>query len=206
MAGLNYANKNPSSTFTNAELLRGYGASVTASLTVALTLRKLTAGMTKGVGGNRLMILNTLVAALASSSAGYVNTTLMRQPEANSGIKVYASKDLREDECLGISKVCARQAIQETALSRVALASFCCSLPTLMVIPIQGMTPVQRFLRRSGPMGHHALSFSCIIVSLYFGLAGAVSIFEPISKRDITQCEDSLPKEHNGPVYFSKGL
>lgn len=49
------------------------------------------------------MILNTMVAAVASSSAGFVNTTLMRQPEAKSGIKVYRSPDMKEDECLGVS-------------------------------------------------------------------------------------------------------
>lgn len=206
MAGLNYANKNPSSTFTNEELLRGYSASVSASIAVALALRKLTQGMTRNVKGTRLMILNTMVAALASSSAGYVNTTLMRQPEAENGVKVYSAKSMKEAECLGSSRICAKQAIQETALSRVALSIICCSLPTLLIVPIEKVPHIQRILIRSGPAGRHALNFGAIIFSLYVGLAGAASIFEPISKRDSSLCEDSLAREHSGPIYFSKGL
>lgn len=108
MAGLNYANRNPQSTFSNEELLFGYSASVSASIAVALTLRKLTKNLTRNATGSRLLILNTMVAALASSSAGYVNTTLMRQPEAMNGIKIYSGKNLKESEYLGISKSCAK--------------------------------------------------------------------------------------------------
>ena len=78
MAGLNYANKNPSSTYTNRDLLQGYSASVSASILTAMTLRKMTAGIVARSSGPRLMMLNTMIAAVASSSAGYVNTTLMR--------------------------------------------------------------------------------------------------------------------------------
>lgn len=81
MAGLNYANKNPASTFTNQDLAQGYGAAVTSSLAVAMTLRKLTAGMSKTATGSKLILINSFVAAVASSSASYCNTTCMRQAE-----------------------------------------------------------------------------------------------------------------------------
>lgn len=115
-----------------------------------MTLRKMTEGLTKKATGPRLMILNTMVAAIASSSAGYVNTTLMRSPEAKTGIKVYSTKEMKESECLGISQNCARKAITETALSRVALASICCSLPIIILTPIERIAFVQRLLVRSG--------------------------------------------------------
>lgn len=83
MAGLNYANKNPNSTFSNEELMKGYSASVSSSLLVAITLRKLTQNLTRTATGTKLILLNTLVGSLASASAGFCNTTLMRKPEVD---------------------------------------------------------------------------------------------------------------------------
>jgi hypothetical protein len=83
MAGLNYANKNPSCTFTNEELAKGYFAAVGSSLIVAVTLRKMTANLSKGATGTKLLLLNTLVAGIASGSASFCNTTLMRQKEVD---------------------------------------------------------------------------------------------------------------------------
>ena len=78
MAGLNYANRNPMSTFTNGDLAQGYGAAVTASVVVAFILRKATANITKSATGVKLMALNSMVGALSAASAAYCNTTLMR--------------------------------------------------------------------------------------------------------------------------------
>lgn len=74
MAGLNYANKNPSSTFTNEDLVKGYGGAVSASLVVAYSLRKLTAGLQKSAKGSKLIFLNTFVGAVSSASAAFINT------------------------------------------------------------------------------------------------------------------------------------
>jgi len=41
-AGLNYGNKNSTCEYTNQDLFKGYCAAIGSSLTVALTLRKLT--------------------------------------------------------------------------------------------------------------------------------------------------------------------
>lgn len=78
MAGLNYSNKNPQSVFSNEDLMKGYMASVSASLFVALSMRKMFSSMSGSLQGSRLLIANTLVAALSCSCASYVNTTLMR--------------------------------------------------------------------------------------------------------------------------------
>ena len=137
MAGLNYANKNPESVFTNEDLARGYGASVSASLVVALSLRKLFSKVSGSLTGSRLLIVNTLVATMSCSAAGYVNTTLMRQPEARIGIPIYSDPSLSPESQLGTSKLCAAQAIQETAMTRVALGSIACILPTLILLPLE---------------------------------------------------------------------
>ena len=74
MAGLNYANKNPNSKFTNDDLVKGYGGAVGASLIVAISLRKLTAGIQKNAKGSKLILLNTFVGAISSASAAFINT------------------------------------------------------------------------------------------------------------------------------------
>lgn len=81
MAGLNYANKNASSKFTNQDLAKGYVAAVSTSIVVAMFLRKCTANITKNAKGTKLLMLNAMVGAAASASAAYCNTTLMRQAE-----------------------------------------------------------------------------------------------------------------------------
>ena len=103
MAGLNYANRNPSSTFTNQDLSMGYAAAVGSSLTVAISLRMLTSGLTKKASGSRLLVLNTIVSAFAASCAGFCNTTFMRQAEVSQGIDVFTSPDLSQNSKVGIS-------------------------------------------------------------------------------------------------------
>jgi len=83
MAGLNYSNKNPQSSFTNEDLLRGYSGAVAASLIVAISLRKMTSKITKNAKGNKLLVLNTIVGSVASACAAFCNTSLMRQPEVS---------------------------------------------------------------------------------------------------------------------------
>ena len=85
-AALNYSYKNPSCDFTNKDIAQGYGAAVSSSIVVAVALRKMTAGMTKTAKGSKLMCLNALVGAAAASSAGYINTSFMRQAEVKNGI------------------------------------------------------------------------------------------------------------------------
>jgi len=78
MAGLNYANKNASCKFSNQDMIKGYGIAVTSALLVAISLRKLTSGLTKQATGSKLLVLNALVGSCAAGSAAYCNTTSMR--------------------------------------------------------------------------------------------------------------------------------
>lgn len=78
MAGLNYANKNASATYSNQDLAIGYGGAVAASIIIGVGLRKLTEGPTKKAKGLKLMALNAFVGALAAAGAAYCNTSLMR--------------------------------------------------------------------------------------------------------------------------------
>lgn len=133
MAGLNYANKNASATYSNNDLAIGYAGAVSASIVIGVSLRKLTEGATKKATGVRLMALNSFVGAVAAAGAAYCNTTLMRQAECKSGIEVMKSPSMKPEDAVGYSRICAQKAVQETALSRVALSCICVSSPTIML-------------------------------------------------------------------------
>lgn len=80
----------------------GYASAVGSSIAVAVTLRKLTAGVTKGAKGPRLLFLNTIVNGTAGGCASFCNTYMMRQAEISKGIDVYADEKLTKK--VGISK------------------------------------------------------------------------------------------------------
>jgi hypothetical protein len=113
MATLNYQNKNASSVFTNHDLAKGFSLAVGSALFVGISLRKLTSGLTKTATGSSLLFLNALVGSLASGTAGFCNTTCIRQAEVEKGIDVFTSPDMINP--VGKSKICAKKAVQETA-------------------------------------------------------------------------------------------
>jgi hypothetical protein len=86
---MNFGNKNSSCVYTNSELFQGYLAAVGSSLTVAISLRKLTSNATKTATGRKLLFLNTLVGASAGACASFCNTFFMRKAEMTKGIKVF---------------------------------------------------------------------------------------------------------------------
>ena len=57
----------------------------------------------------------------------------MRRAEIESGIDVYKSEKLKEEDKVGISKVCAQKAVTETALSRVSLSMGVVSMPFIIM-------------------------------------------------------------------------
>tara|TARA_B110001450_G_C17584655_1_gene466444 strand:- start:402 stop:1115 length:714 start_codon:yes stop_codon:yes gene_type:complete len=101
-AGLNFGNKNSTCEYTDAELFKGYVAAVGSSLSVAITLRKLTAGVTKTATGKKLLLLNTLVGGTAGACASFCNTYFMRMAETEKGIDVFADEELTKKA--GVSK------------------------------------------------------------------------------------------------------
>jgi len=169
-------------------MIRGYSVAVTSALFVAISLRKLTSGLTKSATGPRLLVLNSLVASCAAGSASYCNTTSMRQAEVQNGIKVYSSPSLSPESHLGVSKLCAQQAVRETALSRVALSFLCVTTPTGMLLGLNRINFIKRAVAISKPL-KITQELLCIIFALKVGLPLAISIFEPVSSRDGSSCE-----------------
>jgi len=146
-AGLNYGNRNPSSTYTNKDLAVGYFAAVSSSIGVALLLRKMFSGVSSRMSGSKLILINSFVSAVASGSANFMNTFSMRYKEVENGINVYADENLTQK--VGISKVSAKKAVVETALSRVCLSFGCLMSPAVVFYMFErmGKYPQSRALK-----------------------------------------------------------
>ena len=194
-AGLNFGNKNSSCPFTTQDLVTGYLVASAASVGVGVSLRKLTSGMTKSATGNKLLILNFLVAASASGSANYCNTMIMRYQETKKGITVYKDQDLTIP--VGVSSVCATKAVTETAQSRVCMSYMCIGIPTfsMLMMSALGVMPKAR-----GPK--FIAEIGCISVGLLIALPFSLSIFPPTSSLPGKKTE--FPEEDM--LYFNKGL
>jgi hypothetical protein len=122
---MNYGNRNASSPNTLGDLMFGYSAAVTSSIGVSLGLRKLCFNMTKNLRGGPMILANALISYVAVATAGFLNSLCMRIGEMNKGIKIYDDKSGEE---MGISKVCAKTAVIQTAFSRIIL-----SMPTFTI-------------------------------------------------------------------------
>jgi hypothetical protein len=66
-AGLNFANKNSSCSYTQQDIINGYFAAVIFSLSISLNLRYFLRGLTAQAVGNQLLLLNTIVGSAAGA-------------------------------------------------------------------------------------------------------------------------------------------
>ena len=194
---MNFGNKNSSCTYTKEDLAFGYGVAVSSSISVALALRMMTAGMTRRATGKNLLMLNTFVGCTASGIASFCNTYAMRSAEINKGIEVYKNHSLTEK--LGISKIAAKNAVVETALSRTFLSTSAIIMPTVLLLGLGGVgiSPAT-FAAKT------ALDTAVFIAVLRVGLPASISMFPPTSELPATSLE---PEFHTGDkTFFSKGL
>jgi len=64
--------------YTTEDIVKSYTGACTASIGVALLIRKALSGRTAHMGGAKLIIYNSISAAAAVAIAGYTNAYLMR--------------------------------------------------------------------------------------------------------------------------------
>jgi sideroflexin-5 len=80
-AGMNYGNRNASSTYTTSDLMRGYSGAVVTSMAIALISRTMLAGRLNSLSGARLIMANATLNYFAAAFAGAGNLILMRFKE-----------------------------------------------------------------------------------------------------------------------------
>lgn len=82
---------------------------------------------------------------------------------------------------VGKSKICAKNAVKETALSRIALSIFAVSSPVFLILGLNKVKIIQRAVSRSQNL-RLCQELLSVIICIQFSLPAAISIFEPVSK------------------------
>ncbi len=107
--------------------------------------------------------------------------------------------DLTLENNVGISKLAAKSAVTETAMSRSAMSITSICIPACIILGLGGIG-----ISPKGKVGKNALDVACIALALRIGLPFSVSIFPPLSIKKGTDLEDEYHK--NEFIYFNKGL
>lgn len=194
-------------------LVKSYLLAVSASCSVALGLKAIVPRL-KNVTPNTKLILGRLVPFAAVSSATALNVLLMRSEEIRRGIDVYPvlseeEKKAREEssgkpiESLGKSKIAAKIAVGETAISRVLNATPIMVLPPLILVRLEKMDWLKQRPRLVLPV-----NLGLILTTSIFALPLALGAFP--SRQAISV--KSLEKEfwdkggEEGKVEFNRGM
>ncbi|KAL4979627.1 Tricarboxylate/iron carrier [Aspergillus desertorum] len=135
---INNANSNKSTPLSVSQMAKSYLMAVSASCSVALGLNALVPRL-KNVSPNTKLILGRLVPFAAVSSASALNVFLMRSEEIRQGIDVYPvpEKEGEPVQSLGRSRVAAKIAVGETAISRVLNATPIMVIPPLILVQLE---------------------------------------------------------------------
>ena len=121
-----------------------------------------------------MIIINAILAYIATAFAGASNLLLMRYKEMGTGIEVF-----NEDGTIsyGRSKVAGRKAILETALSRFILPLPCICLPAIFNFILEAMGLIPK-----GVIASKILETTLICFSLTFALPFAIALFKQNAK------------------------
>ena len=137
--GVNYANRNASTSLTNAEIATTFGAAVVGSVGVSLGIRQIVL---------RAGALNPVTTALIGfggvASAHLINVTAMRGVEITDGVDVLDPADM---SVVGQSGQAGRRGVGLTIFSRVSLAAAVMTIPPLVLkklpLPPRARLPVE---------------------------------------------------------------
>jgi len=202
-AGLNYGNRNASSNYTFDDLKKAYVYAVGSSLIVGVSLRKMLAGVTSRASGGRLLIVNSFVSILAAGSAGSLNTYFIRRVEIENGIEVFEDEVLSKP--VGVSCVAAKNAVAETAASRVFLSGTCLLAPAIFFSVLEKFNKIPKNPRMKLPF---EMTFFLIVIMTM--LPASVALFPQTKSISVDRLEKDLAKDLTGKgtkfVYFNKGL
>ncbi|XP_047202218.1 sideroflexin-5a isoform X2 [Girardinichthys multiradiatus] len=141
-ACVNYSNRNASKTAPFSKFFQGYVGAVTSAVSIAVGLNVLIQRANRLTPTSKLLV-QRFVPFPAVASANICNVVLMRHTELSDGIDVLDDSG----KVVGTSKVAARHALLETALTRVVMP-----MP-IMVLPPIIMAVLEKSLRCNGGMG-----------------------------------------------------
>nr|XP_011711882.1 sideroflexin-5 isoform X1 [Macaca nemestrina] len=196
-ACVNYANRNATKPSPVSKFIQGYLGAVISAVSIAVGLNVLVQKANKFTPATRLLI-QRFVPFPAVASANICNVVLMRYGELEEGIDVLDS----DGNLVGSSKIAARHALLETALTRVVLPMPILVLPPIIMSMLEKTSLLQARPRLLLPVQ----SLVCLAA---FGLALplAISLFPQMSEIETSQLEPEIAQATSSrTVVYNKGL
>jgi tricarboxylate carrier len=196
-ACVNYANRNATNPQPLSTYIKSYAAAVSAAVGISASLTYFIK-KSDGLSATRKLIIQRFVPLPATSLASTLNVLCMRSAEMETGIDVFDENGNK----IGTSKVAAKRAVIDTALTRAFLP-----VPLLLAPPcIMPFLEKFKFVNQS-KVRH--IFVNAIVCTISFGLSlpVALALFPQISKIETSKLEDSIQKSTNSSVlYYNKGL
>ncbi|XP_073411166.1 sideroflexin-5 isoform X1 [Dendrobates tinctorius] len=196
-AGVNYANRNASKPSPTSKFILGYTGAVVSAVSIAVGLNSLVQRANKFSPSTRLFI-QRFVPFPAVASANVCNVVLMRHSELEDGIDVLDGSG----QIVGSSRIAAKHALLETALTRVVLP-----MPILVLPPIIMSGLEKTSLLRTYPK--LILPVQSLVCLAAFGLALplAISLFPQMSEIETSRLEPEIAMNTTSrTVVYNKGL
>ena len=190
---VNYFNRSGSNEASTRALAFSYAGAVTSAISIAYGLSR--AVKRFSASPERAATLLKFIALPTSIVASSVNCVIMRWPETQTGIKVYASNG----EEVGSSKMAAFKAIQETVVSRMLL-----QLPVFVFPPLMTMLPpVSRFLKRNPKLNTPVMT-GFLLLGFGLGLPASIAAFPQQGEIQERKVEEEF--RGKGDLKYNKGL
>ncbi|KAM5250134.1 sideroflexin-5 isoform 4-T9 [Hipposideros larvatus] len=196
-ACVNYANRNATKPSPASKFIQGYLGAVISAVSIAVGLNVLVQKANKFTPATRLLV-QRFVPFPAVASANICNVVLMRYGELEEGIDVLDA----DGNLVGSSKIAARHALLETALTRVVLP-----MPILVLPPIVMSMLEKTALLQARP--RLLLPVQSLVCLAAFGLALplAISLFPQMSEIETSQLEPEIARATSSrTVVYNKGL
>ncbi|XP_036406828.1 sideroflexin-5b [Megalops cyprinoides] len=196
-ACVNFSNRNATKPTPTSKFLQGYLGAVTSAVSIAVGLNVMIQKAHRFSPATRLMV-QRLIPFPAVAFANICNVALMRHTELDEGIDVLDANG----NVVGSSRIAAKHALIETALTRVVLP-----MPILVFPPI-----IMAFLEKLPLLQNHkklVLPMHSMVCLVAFGLALplAISLFPQMSQIEVSQLEPEIAKATNDKVVtYNKGL
>ncbi|XP_070776137.1 sideroflexin-5a [Enoplosus armatus] len=197
-ACVNYCNRNASKPAPFTKFAQGYLGAVTSAVSIAVGLNLLIQKASRFSPTTRLLV-QRFIPFPAVASANVCNVVLMRHSELSEGISVLDDNG----NVVGTSKVAARHALLETALTRVVLPMPILVLPPMIMAVLENRLPLLQRRRRL------VLPVHSLVCLAAFGLALplAISLFPQMSQISVNQLEPEIAMATNCKIVtYNKGL
>ncbi|XP_067884770.1 sideroflexin-5-like isoform X1 [Heterodontus francisci] len=196
-ACVNYANRNATKLTPMSKFILGYVGAVTSAVSIAVGLNVFIEKASRFNPATRSLI-QRFVPFPAVATANVCNVVLMRHSELEEGISVLDA----DGNVIGSSRVAARHALMETAMTRIVLP-----IPILVLPPIIMSLLEKSWILKARPRLALPLHSLVCLAAFGFALPVAISLFPQMSEIETSKLEPEIKTAtFEKSVFYNKGL